>query len=178
MNDILELCRVDNVVNILTVMDTFLIDKVPRTIIPYYAAMDTMNPVAYMDAGFTLMKVHRLVRLYREGKTIYPYPTKGRMKFNNYYVDRPPWELYKAYDKIRINETRQAREDRAGLQQPAGQIEPPIPRGSKYDDAINSVINGGMRIIDAAVACNVNPRYLGERVRLARRKMPSTTSTA
>lgn len=107
LNHILQTCRTDNCVLLISVIDPFTIDKVPRTMVRYYAEIAEQ----LHDYGMNLVKVFRNKRLYREGKNITPHLKFGTRSTAKRWISiAPPDELMEAYDKVRDENAKKVRE--------------------------------------------------------------------
>lgn len=114
LNHILSTCRVHNNCIFMSVPDTFLIDKAPRTISYYYGEVsESMH-----GYGLTFIKVFRLKRLFRQGKTLYRYLSKGASKIIRYKATMPPKELVDQYNVVRDREACRVREKAAEKRNP------------------------------------------------------------
>lgn len=101
LNDIFELIRIDNTVLIMTVMDQEFIDKVPRSIVPYFCEINRKMH----KYGVNELKVFTNRKLYRVGKINYPHIAINRDKYIRYYCEMPPKWMWKAYDHMRATKT-------------------------------------------------------------------------
>jgi hypothetical protein len=97
LNDIFQTFRTKNCILLLTLPDTFLIDKVPRSLVHYFAEME----MSIFDYGITLAKVFKVVRHPRSGDINYPYLRENGSKYIRYAFSYPPEELVRTYDPIR-----------------------------------------------------------------------------
>ncbi len=116
-NDIFQINRVAQTVQILSMPNQFLLDKVPRMLCNYMAEMDRSE----YSRGFSLMKVFKTKTLFRlNNQRITPHlVAEDGAKITKYVVHRPPAFLAKQYDKIREDVTRriiseQARQEEGG----------------------------------------------------------------
>ncbi|HQD27563.1 MAG TPA: hypothetical protein PKV78_13605 [Methanoculleus thermophilus] len=101
-NDIFQINRVDNTVQMFSVPNQFLLDKVPRSLVSHYGEMDQQ----FFKFGFTTLKLFEPRTLFREGKQLQPYLFVNRQKFIKYVIPAPPDELRKEYDKERARITK------------------------------------------------------------------------
>lgn len=90
-NDIFQINRVDNTVQMFSVPNQFLLDKVPRSLVSHYGEMDQQ----FFKFGFTTLKLFEPRTLFREGKQLQPYLFVNRQKFIKYVIPAPPDELRK-----------------------------------------------------------------------------------
>lgn len=96
LNDILQTFRTDNTALALTLPDSFLIDKVPRSLIHFFIEMD----MAVFEKGVTVAKVFEVVRKPRQNKIFFQYP-RGKSKFMRYIGKLPPQGLIDEYEEKR-----------------------------------------------------------------------------
>ena len=114
LNHILQTCRTDNCILLISVIDPFTIDKVPRTMVRYYGEIAEQ----LHDYGRNLVKVFRNKRLYREGKTITPHMKFGnRLNVRRWIAQSPPPGMAEEYDRIRDENAQKVKEqmNRAGI---------------------------------------------------------------
>jgi rubrerythrin len=98
LNHILQTCRTDNCILLISVIDPFTIDKVPRTMVRYYGEIAEQ----LHDHGMNLVKVFRNKRLFREGKNITPHLRFGRRETVKRWISyAPPPEIADEYDRVR-----------------------------------------------------------------------------
>ena len=108
-NDIFQINRVDRTVQIFSVPNQFLLDKVPRSLVSHYAEMDRTR--RGFKSGFSLMKFFEPVTLFREGgKQIQPYVSTRGQKYVQIVIPTPPLDLVRAYNNERAKVTRRIRE--------------------------------------------------------------------
>lgn len=96
-NDIFQINRVDNTVQMFSVPNQFLLDKVPRSLVSHYAETHQQ----FFKKGFVTIKLFEPQTIFREGKIIQPYLQVNRNKFVIYAVPRPPSELAAKYKEMR-----------------------------------------------------------------------------
>lgn len=96
-NDIFQINRVDNTVQMFSVPNQFLLDKVPRSLVSHYAETHQQ----FFRKGFVTIKLFEPQTIFREGKIIQPYLQVNRNKYVIYAVPRPPNELAKRYKELR-----------------------------------------------------------------------------
>ena len=103
-NDIFQINRVSQTMQIFSVPNQFLLDKVPRMLCNYMAEMDRK----VYEHGISLMKVFRTKTLFRLGnQRITPHLVAADgEKIVKYVIYRPPEFLAKQYDQIRKDVTR------------------------------------------------------------------------
>lgn len=101
-NDIFQINRVDNQVQMFSVPNQFLLDKVPRSLVSHYAE----THMQFFKKGFVTIKVFEPQTLFRESKIIQPYLVVNRNKFVMYAIPKPPSELAKKYNQMRHEVTR------------------------------------------------------------------------
>lgn len=102
-NDIFQINRVDNQVQMFSVPNQFLLDKVPRSLVSHYA--ETYQQ--FFKKGFVTIKLFEPQTLFRQSKIIQPYLVVNRNKFVLYAIPAPPKELTKQYNVLRQEVTRQ-----------------------------------------------------------------------
>jgi hypothetical protein len=102
-NDIFQINRVDNQVQMFSVPNQFLLDKVPRSLVSHYA--ETYQQ--FFKKGFVTIKLFEPQTLFRQSKIIQPYLVVNRNKFVLYAIPAPPKELTKQYNTLRQEVTRQ-----------------------------------------------------------------------
>ena len=103
-NDIFQINRVAQTVQILSMPNQFLLDKVPRMLCNYLAEMDSTN----FSKGLSTMKVFRAKTVFRlDNLRINPHlvATTGE-KIVKHVIVRPPKFLAEQYDKIRQETTQ------------------------------------------------------------------------
>lgn len=110
-NDIFQINRVDNTVQMFSVPNQFLLDKVPRSLVSHYGEMDRI----YFTRGFSTMKLFQPRSLFREGKQIAPYMFQDGMKYIRYVIPAPPKKLRDEYDALRLKITREQIRERRDL---------------------------------------------------------------
>lgn len=101
-NDVFQINRVDNQVQMFSVPNQFLLDKVPRSLVSHYA--ETYQQ--YFKQGFVTIKMFEPQTLFREGKIIQPYLYINRRQFVLYAIQKPPSEISKRYNQMRLEVTR------------------------------------------------------------------------
>lgn len=106
--DVFQINRIDNQIQIFSVPNQFLLDKIPRSLVSHYAEMDQ----AFFEWGFSTIKLFKPMTLFREGKIIQPYLTENRVKYILYRIPKPPEFLVKQYNKIRKDATTEAMSER------------------------------------------------------------------
>ncbi len=97
LNDIFQTFRTENCILLMTLPDTFLIDKVPRSGVHYFMEMEA----SYFDKGFTMAKFFRTWRMHRANEIHYIYPRIEKNQFVRYVFPKPPEELLRDYDRMR-----------------------------------------------------------------------------
>ncbi|MFA5408457.1 MAG: hypothetical protein WC343_06770 [Bacilli bacterium] len=103
-NDIFQINRVSQTVQILSMPNQFLLDKVPRMLCNYMAEMDRK----VYGQGISLMKVFKTKTLFRLGnQRITPHLVAADgEKIIKYVIHKPPKFLAKQYDQIRKDVTQ------------------------------------------------------------------------
>lgn len=95
-NDVFQINRTDSTLQIFSVPNQFLLDKVPRSLVSHYGEMAQQ----FFAHGFTTMKLFEPETLFREGKIIQPYLNVDRTKYVLFRIPKPPEDLV-AYYKAR-----------------------------------------------------------------------------
>ena len=117
-NDIFQINRVDNTIQLLSAPDANLIDKVPREQVSHLAVMD----IPFFRFGFSTVKIYQPQKIFVSGKQVTPFLSVGNSRFVLYYVPRPPTFLTDEYDRLRAKITRkvigQKRENLKTAKQP------------------------------------------------------------
>lgn len=102
-NDVFQINRTDNTLQIFSVPNQFLLDKVPRSLVSHYGEMAQQ----FFAHGFTTIKIFEPETLFREGKIIQPYLNVERSKYVLFRIPKPPDDLIEYYKKRRaINKER------------------------------------------------------------------------
>lgn len=96
-NDVFQINRTDSTVQIFSVPNQFLLDKVPRSLVSHYAEMAQQ----FFKHGFTTLKMFEPETLFREGKIIQPYLNVDRTKYVLFRIPKPPDDLVEYYKKRR-----------------------------------------------------------------------------
>jgi hypothetical protein len=109
-NDIFQINRIDQTIQVFSVPNQFLLDKVPRSLVSHYAEMDQQ----FFEYGFTTVKIFKPVTLFRVGKLIQPHLSVDRTKFVLYRVPKPPDDLIKYYNDMRRKNKELAVKSRLG----------------------------------------------------------------
>jgi len=132
-NDIFQINRVAQTVQILSMPNQFLLDKVPRMLCNYMAEMDRSE----YSRGFSLMKVFKTKTLFRlNNQRITPHlVAEDGAKIAKYVVHRPPAFLAKQYDKIREDVTRRIISERARREEEEKPAPGPRMTSDMYDRA-------------------------------------------
>lgn len=110
LNRIIMTFRNKNNLLILTLPDSFILDKVPRNLLHYHIEMFKQE----FDQGFAIYKLFRVLRRYRTGKTYFVHPRLNGVKFVAGAVDDSeiPQELIDEYETRRnaIQEVAEAKD--------------------------------------------------------------------
>lgn len=106
--EVFQISRIDNQLQVFSVPNQFLLDKIPRSLVSHYAEMDQQ----FFDYGFTTIKLFKPTTLFREGKIIQPFLYSNRVKFVLYRIPKPPEFLDKMYTKMRKDATTEAMRQR------------------------------------------------------------------
>ncbi|MCK4500589.1 hypothetical protein KAU11_08825, partial [Candidatus Babeliales bacterium] len=107
LNRIIMTFRNKNNLLILTLPDSFILDKVPRNLLHFHIEMFKQE----FDQGFSIYKLFRVLRRYRTGKTYFVHPRLNGVKFVAGAVDDSeiPRELIDEYE-IRRNAIQEVAE--------------------------------------------------------------------
>ena len=99
LNRIIMTFRNKNNLLILTLPDSFILDKVPRNLLHFHIEMFKQE----FDQGFAIYKLFRVLRRYRTGKTYFVHPRLNGIKFVAGAVDDSeiPQELIDEYETRR-----------------------------------------------------------------------------
>ena len=99
LNRIIMTFRNKNNLLILTLPDSFILDKVPRNLLHFHIEMFKQE----FDQGFAIYKLFRVLRRYRTGKTYFVHPRLNGVKFVAGAVDDSeiPQELIDEYETRR-----------------------------------------------------------------------------
>lgn len=117
-NDVFQINRISRTIQIFSIPNQFLLDKVPRMLCNYLAEMDRGE----YGRGISLMKVFRTKTLFRlQNQRITPHlVADDGEKIVRYVIYRPPRFLSEAYDRIREDVTRRIIAERANQSQEEG----------------------------------------------------------
>lgn len=96
-NDVFQINRTDSTIQVFSVPNQFLLDKVPRSLVSHYAEMAQQ----FFEHGFTTLKMFEPETLFREGKIIQPYLNVDRTKYVLFRIPKPPDDLVEYYKKRR-----------------------------------------------------------------------------
>jgi hypothetical protein len=99
LNRIVMTFRNKNNLLILTLPDSFILDKVPRNLLHYHVEMFKQE----YDDGFSIYKLFRVLRRYRTGKTYFVHPRLNGVKYVAGAIDDSeiPQELIDEYEARR-----------------------------------------------------------------------------
>ena len=126
--EVFQISRIDCQLQVFSIPNQFLLDKIPRSLVSHYAEMDQ----PFFDYGFTTMKLFKPLTLFREGRVIQPYLYSNRVKYVLYRVPKPPEFLTTMYNKMRKDATREAQDARlSNKPKPTGKLikNPNAPEG-------------------------------------------------
>lgn len=107
-NAVFQINRTDSTIQVFSVPNQFLLDKVPRSLVSHYAEMDQQ----FFAHGFTTIKLFKPTTLFREGKIIQPYLHMDRTKYVLFRIPKPPDDLTEFYKKRRKENKTRATNDR------------------------------------------------------------------
>lgn len=121
MNDCFQTMRPNRNIVLISTPDTMTTDVIVRTMVNYYGEVSE----SYHSEGYNLVKVFRVVRKYREGKTYYLYNQSGGRTIVRYKFANPPEDMIKTYEKKRFEATREIAA-RAGKEKEKTRIRPSV----------------------------------------------------
>lgn len=101
-NNIFQINRIAQTLQIFSVPNQFLLDKVPRSLVSHYMETDRQ----FFKQGFITLKVFKPVTLFRAGKIIQPLLSTVDTKYVLYTIEKPPDYLTVEYDLLREKVTR------------------------------------------------------------------------
>lgn len=107
-NDIFTTWRTENTFLIATVPDSFLLDKVPRSLVNAFCE----HEFSAFERNVSVFKLFEVSRKPREQKTYYIYPRGDGRRFLRLVVHKPPAELVTPYEKKRHDIAKQLKEER------------------------------------------------------------------
>lgn len=110
-NDIFQINRIAETVQIMSMPNQMLLDKVPRMLCNYAGEMDR----PYFNAGVSTMRFFKTKTIFRmNNKQLTPHLVTGDgEKIVRYVIVRPPEFLSRKYDKIRRDVTKKIIAERA-----------------------------------------------------------------
>jgi len=117
-NDVFQINRTDSTLQIFSVPNQFLLDKVPRSLVSHYAEMAQQ----FFEHGFTTIKMFEPETLFREGKIIQPYLNTDRTKYVLFRIPKPPDDLVSYYKKRRAHNKELATKKRMDGEDYPGEI--------------------------------------------------------
>lgn len=108
LNDIFQTFRTDNMLIIVTLPDSVLIDKVPRFLVHYFMEME----MSIFEHGITVGKVFEVVRKPRIDKIFYEYIQIAGARVMRHVFRQPPDEIRIPYEKRRAEIATELKEKR------------------------------------------------------------------
>lgn len=117
-NDVFQINRTDSTLQIFSVPNQFLLDKVPRSLVSHYAEMAQQ----FFEHGFTTIKMFEPETLFREGKIIQPYLNTDRTKYVLFRIPKPPEDLVSYYKKRRAHNKELATKKRMDGEEYPGEV--------------------------------------------------------
>lgn len=178
-NDIFQINRVDNQVQMFSVPNQFLLDKVPRSLVSHYA--ETYQQ--FFKKGFVTIKLFEPQTLFRQSKIVQPYITVNRNKFVVYAIQKPPAELTKKYNQMRHDVTRmivQMRRDKVAEKLEGGEKPPKEDKGNiirgRVRNAIIDMKEKGLPKAEALLAHEVSLSQYQRYGASERRKIEGSSS--
>ena len=106
LNNIIQTFRPNNNVIIMTLQASFLIDKVPRSLLHYHIEMEK----AMFDLGITEAKVFKVVLKHRIGKIYHNYIEVNNTRYVKHIFRKPPDELMREYEELRAIQLKRMNE--------------------------------------------------------------------
>lgn len=97
LNDIFQTFRTENTAIMITVPDTLLIDRVPKSLVQFYMEME----LSIFEKGITIGKFFETVRKHRRDKLFYTYPVQDGTQYVRYVFEAPPEHLIIPYEEKR-----------------------------------------------------------------------------
>jgi hypothetical protein len=145
-NDVFQINRTDATIQIFSVPNQFLLDKVPRSLVSHYAEMDQQ----FFEHGFTTIKMFKPQTLFREGKIIQPYLHMDRTKYVLFRVPKPPQDLIDFYQKKR-RENKNAATNKRMNPDEEGDVKK-VPRKNSSTIAMEEEMFGYSSILSPLIA--------------------------
>ena len=109
LNEIIQTFRTDNTCLLLTLPDTFMLDKIPRHLSHWFCEMDT----SIFEKNVSIAKVFELFNQPRSGKMFYKYPrTAGHAKSIRTVFRIAPDEIRIPYEEKRTQIAKELKDDR------------------------------------------------------------------
>lgn len=102
-NNIFQINRISQTMQIFSVPNQFLLDKVPRSLVSHYMETDRQ----FFSKGFVTIKMFKPVTLFRASKIIQPLIATDTTKYVLYAVPKPPDDLVAEYDELRTKVTEE-----------------------------------------------------------------------
>ncbi len=167
-NDIFQINRVAQTVQIFSMPNQFLLDKVPRMLCNYMAEMDRSE----YSRGISLMKVFKTKTLFRlNNQRITPHlVAEDGAKIAKYVVHRPPAFLAKQYDKIRKDVTRRIISERARREEGG---EPDLPERSPMHPKTKKMYAEAQKLLPVYEQCRLRGMTHKEALKESGIKSPS-----
>lgn len=157
MNDIIQTFRPNSNFLGMSLPDSFLIDKVPRSLVHYFMEMDT----TYFEKEITIGKLFKVIRKPRTGDTYFEYPLNGA-KYVRYSFGMPSLELRQEYDKRR--DERYAELERTRMDRWTVINQEQVPKQSKKDllfDTWASLREEGFSLREIGRLTHTDHAYVG-----------------
>ena len=109
LNEIIQTFRTDNTCLLLTLPDTFMLDKIPRHLSHWFCEMDS----SIFEKNVSIAKVFELHNQPRSGKMFYKYPrTVGHAKSIRTIFRIAPDEIRIPYEEKRTQIAKELKDDR------------------------------------------------------------------
>ena len=102
--DIFQINRVSETVQLFSVPNAFLLDKIPRMLCNYMIEMSSKH----FDRGYTAVKMFKAKTIFKlKNKQVTPHLVRDGGKVTRYLVYKPPSFLSEQYDALRANVTKE-----------------------------------------------------------------------
>lgn len=99
-NDITQTMRTANEVLLITIPDTFLLDKIPRSLVHHFIEMSRQSQTNF-DKGVAIGKFFQVVRKSKEGQTWYQYENIMNRSYRRVMFKLAPADIVGPYEALR-----------------------------------------------------------------------------
>ena len=137
-NDITQTMRTANEVLLITIPDTFLLDKIPRSLVHHFIEMERQSQ-ANFDKGVAIGKFFQVVRKSKEGQTWYQYEAIQNRSYRRVIFKMGPAEIVGPYEAIRKSAAEKLKREAIASQRDP--VEDSIPIASR----IETLLKGGIK---------------------------------